>query len=87
MLDRLPEEAQNLIIDEIPNDERITIGMINDILNRKGFYIDWGNCYLKILPDGPMNKNKLSTNDVMTRIRGEDLDDDFNGYREDAFDG
>lgn len=87
MLDRLTEEAQNLIIDEIPNDERITIGMINDILNRKGFYIDWCNCYLKILPDGPMNTNKLSTNDVMTRIRGEDLDDDFNGYREDAFDG
>ena len=81
------EEVLILVKDEIPDGTRVTIGMINDILNRKGFYVDWCTRYLKKLPDGPIGDNKLSTNDVMTRIRGEDLVDDFDGYCMDAFDG
>jgi len=75
ILDSLGVEALNLVKDEIPENTRITIGTINDILNRKGFYIDWRNRYLKKLPDGPKNTNKLSTNDVKARIRGESWDD------------
>jgi len=88
LLDFLPEETQKLVINDLPHDERITIGMINNILNQKGFYVNWSirRSHHKIY-DGPIKTNKLSTNDVMSRIRGEDLYDDFDGYRKDVFDG
>jgi hypothetical protein len=47
---RLPKDVLSLIIEDLPLDKRLTVGIVNQLLNQKGFTLDWWMMKLIDLP-------------------------------------